>query len=111
LTDRFGWASFTAPPIALISGAFAASRHACDNRGLDHEIRPLGSAPARRRSPEFDSSERIWDFIDCNVEAERLGFHSTFVVEHHFMGFGMTPTSALRNSLGSPASVNAMTSS
>src|SRR5262249_32341553 len=28
------------------------------------------------------------DFIDYNVEAEALGFHSTFVVEHHFTGYG-----------------------
>ena len=27
-------------------------------------------------------------FIDYNVEAEALGFRSTFVVEHHFTGFG-----------------------
>ncbi|HEX4368575.1 MAG TPA: LLM class flavin-dependent oxidoreductase, partial [Rhodopila sp.] len=28
------------------------------------------------------------DFIEYNVEAEALGFHGTFVVEHHFTGFG-----------------------
>jgi alkanesulfonate monooxygenase SsuD/methylene tetrahydromethanopterin reductase-like flavin-dependent oxidoreductase (luciferase family) len=28
------------------------------------------------------------DFIDTNVEAETLGFHSTFVTEHHFTGIG-----------------------
>src|SRR5262249_51072049 len=27
------------------------------------------------------------DFIDFNVEAEALGFHSTFSVEHHFTGW------------------------
>jgi alkanesulfonate monooxygenase SsuD/methylene tetrahydromethanopterin reductase-like flavin-dependent oxidoreductase (luciferase family) len=27
------------------------------------------------------------DFIDFNVEAEALGFHSTFLVEHHFTGW------------------------
>jgi alkanesulfonate monooxygenase SsuD/methylene tetrahydromethanopterin reductase-like flavin-dependent oxidoreductase (luciferase family) len=48
----------------------------------------FGSAAARRGSPEFDSSEGFRDFIDYNVEAEALGFHSTFVVEHHFTGFG-----------------------
>jgi alkanesulfonate monooxygenase SsuD/methylene tetrahydromethanopterin reductase-like flavin-dependent oxidoreductase (luciferase family) len=28
------------------------------------------------------------DFIDFNVEAEALGYHSTFCVEHHFTGWG-----------------------
>jgi alkanesulfonate monooxygenase SsuD/methylene tetrahydromethanopterin reductase-like flavin-dependent oxidoreductase (luciferase family) len=48
----------------------------------------FGSAAARRGSPEFDSSEGFRDFIDYNIEAEALGFRSTFVVEHHFTGFG-----------------------
>jgi alkanesulfonate monooxygenase SsuD/methylene tetrahydromethanopterin reductase-like flavin-dependent oxidoreductase (luciferase family) len=48
----------------------------------------FGSAAARRGSGEFDSSEGYRDFIEYNVEAEALGFHSTFVVEHHFTGFG-----------------------
>src|ERR1700745_2040270 len=48
----------------------------------------FGSAAARRGSPEFDSSEGFRDFIDYNIEDEALGFHSTFVVEHHFTGFG-----------------------
>src|SRR5499433_1511959 len=48
----------------------------------------FGSASARRGGAEFDSSEGFRDFIDYNVEAEALGFHSTFVVEHHFTGYG-----------------------
>jgi alkanesulfonate monooxygenase SsuD/methylene tetrahydromethanopterin reductase-like flavin-dependent oxidoreductase (luciferase family) len=48
----------------------------------------FGSAAARRGSPEFDSSEGFREFIDYNLEAESLGFHSTFVVEHHFTGYG-----------------------
>jgi alkanesulfonate monooxygenase SsuD/methylene tetrahydromethanopterin reductase-like flavin-dependent oxidoreductase (luciferase family) len=48
----------------------------------------FGSAAARRGGPEFDSSEGFRDFIEYNVEAEALGFHSTFVVEHHFTGYG-----------------------
>src|SRR6266545_7715675 len=53
----------------------------------------FGSAAARRGSPEFDSSEGFRDFIDYNIEAETLGFHSTFVVEHHFTGFGQVSAS------------------
>src|SRR3989440_7003969 len=52
----------------------------------------FGSAAARRpnssEAAEFDSSEGFRDFIDYNVEAEALGFHGTFVVEHHFTGYG-----------------------
>jgi alkanesulfonate monooxygenase SsuD/methylene tetrahydromethanopterin reductase-like flavin-dependent oxidoreductase (luciferase family) len=52
----------------------------------------FGSAAARRPSAaeagEFDSSEGYRDFIDYNVEAEALGFRATFVVEHHFTGYG-----------------------
>jgi alkanesulfonate monooxygenase SsuD/methylene tetrahydromethanopterin reductase-like flavin-dependent oxidoreductase (luciferase family) len=48
----------------------------------------FGSAAARRGGPEFDSSEGFRDFIEYNIEAEALGLHSTFVVEHHFTGYG-----------------------
>jgi len=48
----------------------------------------FGSAAARRGSGEFDSAEGFRDFIEYNIEAEALGFHGTFVVEHHFTGFG-----------------------
>jgi alkanesulfonate monooxygenase SsuD/methylene tetrahydromethanopterin reductase-like flavin-dependent oxidoreductase (luciferase family) len=48
----------------------------------------FGSAAARRGGSEFDSSEGFRDFIEYNVEAEALGFHGTFVVEHHFTGYG-----------------------
>src|SRR6202140_2782237 len=48
----------------------------------------FGSASPRRGGAEFDSSEGFRDFIEYNVEAEALGFHSTFVVEHHFTGYG-----------------------
>src|SRR5256714_3403388 len=52
----------------------------------------FGSAAARRpketEAAEFDSSEGFRDFIEYNVEAEALGFRSTFVVEHHFTGYG-----------------------
>ncbi len=52
----------------------------------------FGSAAARRgkgpEEAEFDSAEGFHDFIEYNVEAEALGFHSSFVVEHHFTGYG-----------------------
>ena len=48
----------------------------------------FGSASARRGGGEFDSTDGFHDFIEYNVEAEALGFHGTFVVEHHFTGYG-----------------------
>jgi alkanesulfonate monooxygenase SsuD/methylene tetrahydromethanopterin reductase-like flavin-dependent oxidoreductase (luciferase family) len=48
----------------------------------------FGSAQARRGVSDLDSGQGFRDFIDYNVEAEALGYDSTFVVEHHFTGFG-----------------------
>src|SRR5580704_12931242 len=53
----------------------------------------FGSAQARRSGPDTDSSQGFRDFIENNIEAEALGFHSTFVVEHHFTGFGQVSAS------------------
>jgi len=48
----------------------------------------FGSAQAVRGGPEFDRAAGYHDFIDSNIEAENLGYCSTFLVEHHFTGFG-----------------------
>jgi len=53
----------------------------------------FGSAQARRTGPDTDSSQGFRDFIENNVEAEELGYHSTFLVEHHFTGFGQVSAS------------------
>ena len=56
----------------------------------------FGSAQARRPGPGAemtDSSQGFREWIENNVEAEALGFHSTFVVEHHFTGFGQVSAS------------------
>jgi alkanesulfonate monooxygenase SsuD/methylene tetrahydromethanopterin reductase-like flavin-dependent oxidoreductase (luciferase family) len=56
----------------------------------------FGRAQARRpdpAGPDTDSSQGFRDWIENNVEAEALGFHSTFVVEHHFTGFGQVSAS------------------
>ncbi len=52
----------------------------------------FGSAQAQR-GPDLDSGQGFRDFIDYNVEAEALGYDSTFVVEHHFTGFGQVSAS------------------
>jgi alkanesulfonate monooxygenase SsuD/methylene tetrahydromethanopterin reductase-like flavin-dependent oxidoreductase (luciferase family) len=48
----------------------------------------FGSAQAKRGGPDFDSGEGFREFIEYNIEAEALGYHSSFLVEHHFTGFG-----------------------
>lgn len=34
-----------------------------------------------------ETGQGFFDFVDFNVEAEALGFHSSFSVEHHFSGW------------------------
>jgi len=56
----------------------------------------FGSAQARRPEPGTeltDSSQGFREWVENNIEAEALGFHSTFVVEHHFTGFGQVSAS------------------
>jgi len=53
----------------------------------------FGSAQATRSGPDTDSSQGFLEFIDNNVEAEALGYYSTFLVEHHFTGFGQVSAS------------------
>src|SRR5271169_3928305 len=56
----------------------------------------FGSAQAKRPEPGAeltDSSQGFREWIENNIEAEALGFHSTFVVEHHFTGFGQVSAS------------------
>jgi alkanesulfonate monooxygenase SsuD/methylene tetrahydromethanopterin reductase-like flavin-dependent oxidoreductase (luciferase family) len=48
----------------------------------------LGSAAAQRGLTDVDSAAGYRDFIDYVIEAEALGYASTFMVEHHFTGFG-----------------------
>ena len=48
----------------------------------------FGSAQAKRGGPNVDIGSGFREFVERNVEAEALGYHSTFLVEHHFTGFG-----------------------
>jgi alkanesulfonate monooxygenase SsuD/methylene tetrahydromethanopterin reductase-like flavin-dependent oxidoreductase (luciferase family) len=47
----------------------------------------FGGAQAPRTA-DADPSRGFREYIEINVEAERLGFFSTFLVEHHFSGSG-----------------------
>jgi alkanesulfonate monooxygenase SsuD/methylene tetrahydromethanopterin reductase-like flavin-dependent oxidoreductase (luciferase family) len=53
----------------------------------------FGSATARHGGPDVDSGQGYRQFVDYNIEAEALGYHSTFLVEHHFTGFGQVSAS------------------
>jgi alkanesulfonate monooxygenase SsuD/methylene tetrahydromethanopterin reductase-like flavin-dependent oxidoreductase (luciferase family) len=47
----------------------------------------FGAAQASSLRPGSPMGQGFHDFIDFNVEAEALGYHSTFLVEHHFTGW------------------------
>src|SRR6202161_2424865 len=47
----------------------------------------FGSATARHGGPDVDSGQGYKQFVEYNVEAEALGYHATFLVEHLFTGF------------------------
>jgi alkanesulfonate monooxygenase SsuD/methylene tetrahydromethanopterin reductase-like flavin-dependent oxidoreductase (luciferase family) len=51
----------------------------------------FGSAQAPRGVD--DSARGYRDFVEWNVEAEALGYHSSFLVEHHFTGVGQVSAS------------------
>jgi alkanesulfonate monooxygenase SsuD/methylene tetrahydromethanopterin reductase-like flavin-dependent oxidoreductase (luciferase family) len=48
---------------------------------------------ARARGGPAGDSDGYHDFINYVVEAERVGFSSVFLVEHHFTGFGQVSAS------------------
>ena len=47
----------------------------------------FGSAQANGSDLAAGIGQGFHDYIDFNVEAEALGYHSTFLVEHHFTGW------------------------
>jgi len=47
----------------------------------------FGAAQAGSPRPGAPMGQGFHDFIDFNIEAETLGYHSTFLVEHHFTGW------------------------
>src|SRR3954447_24879006 len=48
----------------------------------------FGGASARRGVKASESARGYHDFVDYHVEAEALGFHASFVTEHHFTKIG-----------------------
>lgn len=50
----------------------------------------FGGAQARREGAGVDSGKGLRDYLEYNIEAEALGYHVTFLTEHHFTGIGQT---------------------
>ncbi len=48
----------------------------------------FGGARVQRGEPGETSAKGLADYIAYNIEAEALGYHSTFLTEHHFTGVG-----------------------
>ena len=47
----------------------------------------LLGASRQQRAPAPETGQGFRDYLDFNVEAEALGYHSSFSVEHHFTGW------------------------
>jgi alkanesulfonate monooxygenase SsuD/methylene tetrahydromethanopterin reductase-like flavin-dependent oxidoreductase (luciferase family) len=61
---------------------------------------PVDSAPDRVRfgllcTANVDTADAINDYVAFNVEAEALGFTSSFLVEHHFSGWNQVAATLL----------------
>ena len=54
----------------------------------------FGGAAAPRLPDVTASAQGFFDFVETNVEAEALGFYSSFVTEHHFTGIGQVSASS-----------------
>src|ERR1700683_1439418 len=53
----------------------------------------FGSATARHGGPDMDSGQGYRQFVDYNIGAEALGYHSTFLVAHTFPCCGQVSAS------------------
>jgi alkanesulfonate monooxygenase SsuD/methylene tetrahydromethanopterin reductase-like flavin-dependent oxidoreductase (luciferase family) len=53
----------------------------------------FGSAQARRNVPVAEARGGFDTYVEANIEAEALGYHSSFLVEHHFTGMGQVSSS------------------
>jgi len=53
----------------------------------------FGSARQKRGELDADSIQGYQNWVEYNIEAEALGLHSTFTVEHHFTGLGQVSAS------------------
>src|SRR5690348_9341612 len=78
------------PPSSAVVG-YASLTH--PTHGASMKFGLFGSAQAQRGGADLDSGQGFREFIDYNIEAEALGYASSFLVEHHFTGFGQVSAS------------------
>ena len=66
----------------------------CDHRQT-HEIPTIESAQANGNDLGPETGQGFRDYLDFNVEAEALGFTSSFLVEHHLTGWNQVSASLM----------------
>jgi alkanesulfonate monooxygenase SsuD/methylene tetrahydromethanopterin reductase-like flavin-dependent oxidoreductase (luciferase family) len=62
----------------------------------------FGGTVVPRGDPSSMSAQKRADYIEANVEAERLGYYATFLTEHHFTGVGQISAPRTRYRQGIP---------
>jgi len=55
----------------------------------------FGSAQANSNDLPAETGQGFRDYLDFNVEAEALGLHSSFLVEHHFTGWNQVSSTLM----------------
>jgi alkanesulfonate monooxygenase SsuD/methylene tetrahydromethanopterin reductase-like flavin-dependent oxidoreductase (luciferase family) len=55
----------------------------------------FGSAQANSNDLPAETGQGFRDYLDFNIEAEALGFHSSFLVEHHFTGWNQVSSTLM----------------
>ncbi len=53
----------------------------------------FNSAQSLRDNNPANAARGFFDYVEANVEAEALGYHASFLVEHHFTGLGQVSAS------------------
>ena len=83
--------SSSAPPDPIHDPTALAVGRESSPRGGGMRFGLFGGAQARRG--DGDPARGFRDYVDTCVEAEALGFDSSFLVEHHFSGLGQVSAS------------------
>jgi alkanesulfonate monooxygenase SsuD/methylene tetrahydromethanopterin reductase-like flavin-dependent oxidoreductase (luciferase family) len=83
--------SSSGPPDPIHDPTTVAAGHESSPRRGGMRFGLFGGAQARRG--DSDPARGFHDYVDTCVEAEALGFDSSFLVEHHFSGLGQVSAS------------------
>src|SRR5262249_43538469 len=85
-------------PMVTTSDEGALRRGACCTRGpaqASMRFGIFGSAQAHGDVLGPETGQGFRDYIDLAIEAEALGYHSRFLVEHHFSGWNQVSATLL----------------